>query len=194
MTENIDATLSTQDIFALIKKVMLDPTRVAIWFEILRKPGITAKELMKIIAIQKTAMYYHLKILEEHSVISTTRSKGSKHFNIVLNFFDLYQVDKSEFKGNEREFTIFSLLIANSLMHREINEISSMTDKEFKEREKSPIHHIGMWFCTKEKLVKLKEEYQTLWNKIKEVDETEDTQESIVNAEYGYYWGLADFT
>ena len=173
---------------------MIDPTRVAIWFEILRKPGITAKELMEIILIQKTAMYYHLKILEENAIITMKRQKGANHYNILMNFFDLYQVDKNEFKGNEREFSIFSLLIANSLMQREINQITAMSDKEFKDREKSPVHHIGMWFCTKEKLAKIKDEFQALWSKIKEVDQTEDTQESIVNADFGFYWGLADFT
>ncbi len=194
MAEKNSKDLSTHEIFELIRKVMLDPTRVAIWFEVLRKPGITAKELMNVILIQKTAMYYHLKLLEERSIIKIKRSEGLKHYYILLNFFDLFQVDKKEIEGKEREFRIFSLLIANSLMQREINQLSMMSENQFKESEKTPVNKIGMWFCTKEKLEMIKQEFAALWNKIKDVDEKEDTQESIINADFTFFWGLADFT
>ncbi len=194
MAEMNSQSLATHEIFELIRKVMLDPTRVAIWFEVLRKPGITAKELMNVILIQKTAMYYHLKLLEEYSIINVKRSEGLKHYHILLNFFDLYQVDKKELEGKEREFRVFSLLIANSLMQREINQLSMMSERQFKESEKTPVHKIGMWFCSKEKLDRVKQEFTALWAKIKEVDEKEDTQESIMNADFTFFWGLADFT
>ena len=194
MAEINGKPLTTNEIFELIRKVMLDPTRVAIWFEVLRKPGITAKELMNIILIQKTAMYYHLKLLEEQSIIKIKRSEGLKHYYILLNFFDLYKADEKELEGKEREFRIFSLLIANSLMQREINQLEMMSDSQFKESEKTPVHKIGLWFCTKEKLEMIKQEFAALWNKIKEVDKKEDTQESIMNADFTFFWGLADFT
>ncbi|MHA1155104.1 MAG: winged helix-turn-helix domain-containing protein [Candidatus Heimdallarchaeota archaeon] len=194
MAEKNSKSLTTNEIFDLIRKVMLDPTRVAIWFEVLRKPGITAKELMNVILIQKTAMYYHLKLLEEHYIIKIKRSEGLKHYHILLNFFDLYEVDKKELKDKEREFQIFSLLIANSLMQREINQLGMMSDKQFQESKKTPTHKIGMWFCSREKLEMIKQEFSDIWNKIKEVDEKEDTQESIINADFAYYSGLADFT
>lgn len=180
-----------QEALNLLQRLMLDPTRVAIWFEILRRPGITAKELMKIIKIKKTAMYYHLEKLERNAVIRTETTKGQKHYRVIKNFFELYERSGEELKGVKKEFNLFSLLIVNSLVQREINRLINSSEEEVRKR-KYPISYFGMWFCSREKLELIKEDYKKLFHKIKTIDKDED-KDSIVDAEMTYYWGLVDF-
>lgn len=191
-----------QETINLLQKLMLEPTRVSIWFEILRKPGITAKELMNVINIQKTAMYYHLKKLEEKNVIKGEKKKKKqdkieKHYNIVKNFFELYEEGSKQARKNiDIDFDIFSLLIVNSLLQREINRLfrekKKFRDKNQIRTTKYPISKTGMWFCTEEKLTQIKEEYQKLFSKIIELDEQSD-KDTILSATHTYFWGVTDF-
>lgn len=175
----------------LMKKLMLDPTRVAIWFEILRKPGITAKELMNVIQIRKTAMYYHLNLLEENDVITAKTKSGQKHFEIILNFFELFESKKSLLKGHEQEFDLFAFMIINSFVQREINRIQNIPKDQYT-KKKYPIPFIGMWFTNMEKLQKAKEDFQVFYDKVIELDEGEDAS-TITNTKMSYFWGLVDF-
>lgn len=191
MVKSKQETEAIQETLDLLQELMLDPTRVTIWFEILRRPSITAKELMKVIKIKKTAMYYHLDKLERNAVISAETMKGQKHYKIIKNFFELYERSGKELKGMKKEFNLFSLLIVNSLVQREINKLINSSEEEVKKR-KYPISYVGMWFCSREKLELIKEDYKKLFHKIKTIDEDED-KDSIVDAEITYYWGLVDF-
>ena len=191
MAKSKQETETIQETLNLLQELMLDPTRVTIWFEILRRPNITAKELMKVIKIKKTAMYYHLDKLKRNAVISAETMKGQKHYKVIKNFFELYERSGEELKGMKKEFNLFSLLIINSLVQREINRLINSSEEEVKKR-KYPISHFGMWFCSREKLKLIKEDYKKLFHKIKTIDEDED-KDSIVDAKITYYWGLVDF-
>ncbi len=175
----------------VLQTIMLDPTRVAIWFEILRKPEITATELMTKICVKKTAMYYHLNILEKHGVIGATTDKKEKHYRILKNFFELFTTAKEIFNENHRDLDIFNLLVVNSFIQRELNRIQSMSREDY-QRKKYPVNYIGMWFCDRERLDKIKDEYKALFNKILELDKGEGP-EAVANTTLAYYWGLMDF-
>ncbi|MHA1221478.1 MAG: hypothetical protein ACTSQB_07070 [Candidatus Heimdallarchaeota archaeon] len=175
----------------VLRTVMLDPTRVAIWFEILRKPKITAKKLMEIIPIQKTAMYYHLTLLEEQEVVTSETVKKQKHFRTLMNFFELYGSAKQAFKDNHREMDIFSLLVINGFIQRELNRLMKMSPEDY-QRDKYPIPYAGMWFCNREKLDLAKNEFKELLNKINDID-TSEGSDTIVHTPLAYYWGILDF-
>ena len=170
---------------------MLDPTRVAIWFEVLRQPKITANELMKKIPIKKTAMYYHLNILEEEGIIEGKVVKKQKYFQAQKNFFELFLASKELLKENQREMDIFTLLVMSSFIQRELNKLTSMPPEEYENR-KYPLPYSGMWFTNREKLEKVGTEYKKFYNKIMELDKDEGP-ESIVYTPLAYYWGIMDF-
>ncbi|MBN1330166.1 MAG: winged helix-turn-helix transcriptional regulator [Candidatus Heimdallarchaeota archaeon] len=180
-----------QETTRLLQTVMLDPTRVAIWFEILRKPGITAYELLTKINVKKTAIYYHLNILEEKGIIISVTEKKEKNYHIQKNFFELSTTAKEIFNENQRELDIFNLLVVNSFIQRELNRIQNMSKEEY-HRKKYPVNYIGMWFCNREKLDQIKNEYKILFNKILELDKGEGP-ETVAHTTLAYYWGLMDF-
>jgi predicted ArsR family transcriptional regulator len=177
-----------------IQKLIGDPTRVMIWFEIFRNPSITAKKLMQVVDIQKTAMYYHLKNLEEESLISSTQVKGINHYQITTNFFTFFEnkdIDFSEGKIDKIS-RLFNLYITNALVQREIRRVAVASETALKQT-KYPISHTALWFCKKERLEMVKNEYEKLKQKIIQIDEGSEG-DSIEQADYSYYWGVIDFT
>ncbi|NHJ48688.1 MAG: winged helix-turn-helix transcriptional regulator [Asgard group archaeon] len=175
----------------ILTTTMMDPTRVAIWFEILRKPKTTAYELMKVIAIKKTAMYYHLSILEEEGIIKGEVIKKQKYYKAALNFFELYGEAKELLKQNQKDMDAFSLMIINSFIQRELKRLQEMSSEEYR-RKKHAIPYTGLWFSTREKIEKVKDEHKQLWDKILEVDEGEGA-ESVAHIPLTYFWGIIDF-
>lgn len=180
-----------EKIAKLLQTTMLDPTRVAIWFEILRQPKITAYELMKKIPIKKTAMYYHLNLLEEKEIIKGEVVKKQKYFQAQKNFFELFLASKELLKENQREMDIFTLLVMNSFTQRELKKLMSMSSEEY-ELRKYPLPYSGLWFTDRDKLEQVKEEYKKFYNKIQELDRDQGS-ETIVFTPLAYYWGIMDF-
>jgi len=175
----------------LLQTTMLDSTRVAIWFEILRQPMITANELMKKIPIKKTAMYYHLNLLEEEEIIKSKVVKKQKYFQAQMNFFELFLASKEFLKENKREMDIFALLVINSFIQRELNKLMTMSSEEY-ELRKYPLPYSGFWFTNRDKLEQVEEEYKKFYNKILKLDK-EQGPETIVFTPLAYYWGIMDF-
>lgn len=175
----------------LLQTTMLDSTRVAIWFEILRQPKITASKLMKKIPIKKTAMYYHLNILEEKGIIKSEVVKKQKYFQAQMNFFELFLASKDFLKENQREMDIFTLLVMNSFIQRELNKLTNMSSEEYENR-KYPLPYSGLWFTNRDKLEQVEEEYKKFNKKILELDKDQGP-ESIVFTPIAYYWGIMDF-
>jgi DNA-binding transcriptional ArsR family regulator len=164
---------------------------VAIWFEVLRKPKITAYELMKVIAIKKTAMYYHLGILEKEGIIKGEVVKKQKYYKAALNFFDLYGEAKELLKQNQKEIDTFSLMIINSFIQRELKRLQEMSSEEYS-RKKHAIPYTGLWFATQEKIEQVKDEHKQLWDKIIKIDEGEGA-DAVTNIPLTYFWGIIDF-
>ncbi|NHJ83947.1 MAG: winged helix-turn-helix transcriptional regulator [Asgard group archaeon] len=173
-----------------LEKTIADSTRTSIWFEILRKPGITAKELMKIIDIKKTAMYYHLNLLEENEIITCEISKKVKYYKIKINFFEIYTRKNDILKLKKKELDLFSLYIIQSLIQREISKVLHMSDAEY-HRPKYPVNYTGMWFCSKERLQQIKGEFDELTAKIRFIDK--DDADTIIDSQLAMYWGLVGF-
>jgi hypothetical protein len=194
MSDNEIDFKEIQESVDLLMKLMLDPTRVAIWFEICRKPGIIASQLMKEINIKKTAMYYHLEKLEKNRIIGSETIKGVKHYNIIKNFFEIYGAGDEFIKGKKKEFRLFSLLIVNSLVQREVKRVMNSSEEDIITRP-YPIPHIGMWFCSIEKLKMIKEEFQKILRKMTIIDEESTTNgyDTIIETPLTYYWGIVDF-
>lgn len=192
MSEKKITEKELEEILESLNKLVMDPTRVAIWFEILRKPGKTAKELMKIIKIQKTAMYYHLNILEENEILRGKVIKKQKHYHILRNFFELYSIKDPLLKEKKREFNLFSLYALNAFVQRQINKMMTLTDEELHNQKAYPIQRVGMWFCSEEKLDIVKEAYSIFYNKILEIDKGE-TPDAIQDTPMTFFWGLVDF-
>lgn len=191
MSEKVDDGEIIEETIEKLHKLMMDPTRVAIWFEILRTPDITAKELMKVINIKKTAMYYHLSLLEEEKVIDFTLDGKEKNYHIKLNFFDLFMEKQSKQKVSGKNIDLFFLFLINSFVQKEIIRVSNTAEENYKPK-KYPVQRTGMWFCTEEKLEQIKEEYQQLWEKIKEIDQGEEP-DMIAHTPLVYFWGLSIF-
>ena len=181
----------TEKIAKMLRTIMLDPTRVAIWFEILRKPHITAYELMKVINIKKTAMYYHLNLLEAEGILKVKVVKKQKHYEVLVNFFELYQAAKEFLKDKHRDLDIFSLLIISSFIQRELNKLMNMSKDEYQKR-KYPITYSGMWFTNREKMEQIRNEYKKLYDKIMELDKGEGP-DTVAHTPLAYYWGIMDF-
>ena len=192
MSENRLTEKELEEILESLGKLVLDPTRVAIWFEILRKPGKTAKDLMKVIKIKKTAMYYHLNLLEENDIVRGEVIKKQKHYYIKRNFFELYEIKDPLLQEKKREFNLFSLYTLNAFVQRQINKMESMSDQEMHNQKKLPIQRVGMWFCSEEKLDRAKEAYQKFFNRLIEIDE-DQSPDTITDTPMTYFWGLVEF-
>ncbi|NHJ39492.1 MAG: helix-turn-helix transcriptional regulator [Asgard group archaeon] len=194
MSTNEEKIEEIQESVDLLMKFMLDPTRVAIWFEITRIPGIIASQLMKAINIKKTAMYYHLDKLEESCIIESEIIKGVKHYKVAKNFFKLYGAGDEYIIGKKKEFRLFSLLIINSLVQREVKRVMNSTEEDIITRP-YPIPHIGMWFCSKEKLTRLQKDIQKILTEMTSIDNEEAIGEydTIIKTPLVYYWGIVDF-
>ncbi|MFX1285898.1 MAG: hypothetical protein ACFFB5_19810 [Promethearchaeota archaeon] len=121
------------------EELMTNPTKTAIWAEIFRKPGITAKELTEILNFKKTKTYYTLKAmlnsgLIEAEIITVKESFSLKKYRISKGFEEFLK-NKEFPKEKPREAQLFQLLIIQSLINIEIRKILNSTNEELKEKK-----------------------------------------------------------
>ena len=86
---------------------------------------------------------------------------------------------------------MFGLYVINSLIQREITRVNSLSDDEIDKR-KFPLPSVGMWFCSEEKLTQIKDEFNQLFSKIKELDAGEGA-DTLAHTPMAYFWSIADF-
>ncbi|MFX0014441.1 MAG: winged helix-turn-helix domain-containing protein [Promethearchaeota archaeon] len=125
---------------AAFEKLMTNPTRIAIWAEIFRKPGITAKELIKVLDFKKTKMYYNLKEmlksgLIEAEEITVKHSLILKKYRISKEFEKVLQ-KREELMEKPREIKLFSLFTILTLIQIEIRKTLNTTNEEILESKK----------------------------------------------------------
>jgi hypothetical protein len=119
------------------EELMTNPTRTAIWSEIFRKPGITAKELIQTLKFKKTKMYYNLKEmlnsgLIEAEVITVKQSLNLKKYRISKEFEKVLK-NPQVLLEKPRESKLFTLFIISALLEIEIRETLNTTNEEIKE-------------------------------------------------------------
>ncbi len=118
------------------EELMINPTKIAIWTEIFRKPGITAKDLIKRLQYKKTKMYYNLgamleKGLIEAEIVHVKQALIQKKYRISKGFE--YLLKKPEvLMEKPREFKLFSLFTIVALLQYEINKTLKVTNEDLK--------------------------------------------------------------
>lgn len=116
---------------------MTNPTRTAIWSEIFRRPGITAKELIQTLKFKKTKMYYNLKEMLNSGVIeaevfTVKQSLSLKKYRISKEFEKVLK-NPQILLEKPRESKLFTLFIISALLEIEIRETLETTNEEIKE-------------------------------------------------------------
>ena len=69
-------------------KLVNDPLKIALWFEIQRNAGITAKELSEKLKLKGTNIYYHIKQLEKSNLI-VSESKQVSNSNLLEKYYSI---------------------------------------------------------------------------------------------------------
>ena len=132
-----------------------DPLRISIWFEIQRKPGITAKELMTRLKLEGTNIYYHLKKLEEGKLI-VAETKPVPKSNLLEKF---YSVNMEFFAPEEwkarrkigesrkylKEIYLYTLYFNMFLINKLIIDVQEKSEEEILkliEDEKHPMSKV----------------------------------------------------
>ncbi|UCG00286.1 MAG: helix-turn-helix transcriptional regulator [Candidatus Heimdallarchaeota archaeon] len=119
------------------EELMTNPTRTAIWSEIFRKPGITAKELIQTLNFKKTKMYYNLKEmlnsgLIEAEVITVKQSLNLKKYRISKEFEKVLK-NPQVLIEKPRESKLFTLFTILALLKIEIRKTLNSTNDEILE-------------------------------------------------------------
>ena len=178
-----------------------NPIKIAIWFEIMREDGITAKEISKRLDLKGTNIYYHLKHLKDNKLI-ISKSKVvpgtnllEKTYNINKKFYESEERDlRLEFIDSPkkmRDVILFQLYLTAFVIGKQIMEISNMSTAEIKEQiDNKTLPFSKIVLCNEQDLKKATD---LLTNSISSLDlirEGEDQAEYEKNAEYGILLGL----
>lgn len=113
---------------------MVNPTKIAIWSEIFRKPGITAKELIEILKFKKTKMYYNLKEmldaeLIEAEIVTVKESLNLKKYRISSDFGKILQ-NREYIMERPREFRLFQIFTIIALLQVEVRKVLDSTNED----------------------------------------------------------------
>ncbi len=116
------------------EELMTNPTKTAIWSEIFRRPGITAKELIEILDFKKTKTYYTLKEmldsgLIEAETVTVKQSLNLKKYRITKEFEKILK-NKEILLNKPREMKLFYLFTILALLKVEIRKTLNSTNEE----------------------------------------------------------------
>ena len=117
-----------------------DPLRISIWFEIQRKAGITAKEIIQKLKLEGTNIYYHLNKLERSRLI-VSESKPvpksnllEKYYSINMAFFApeewkaRFDIGKS--KKHLKDIILYNLYFNMFLINKQIIDVQEQTNEQ----------------------------------------------------------------
>jgi hypothetical protein len=118
------------------EELMTNPTKIAIWTEIFRKPGITAKDLIQRLQYKKTKMYYNLgamldKGLIDAEIVPVKQTLSLKKYRISKGFEQLLR-NPEVLLEKPKEFKLFSLFTIIALLQYEITKTLNITNEELK--------------------------------------------------------------
>lgn len=177
-----------------------DPTKVAIWQEILNNEGIIAKEIKKNLYLKGTNIYYHLNQLEENELIisETHPVQGSnlleKTYKINKNpyseeEFASRQEMRSSF-GTMKNVIRFRLFLNTSFFQQQTRRISNMDEegvKEFLEKGDNIIPKVT--YIQEKDLPPILEKMKELFDLLNEVRKDTDPMEYSKSTSHGVLLG-----
>ena len=124
--------MKTSEIAEGMVKLVNDPIKITLWFEILRNPGISAKKLQKKLRMKGTAIYYHLQQLEESKLIhietKQVRNFIQKEYTISDEFVDDKESGafKIFVKEYPKEVLLFELYLMSSMINKQIRHLTNL--------------------------------------------------------------------
>ncbi|MFX0052697.1 MAG: winged helix-turn-helix transcriptional regulator [Candidatus Hermodarchaeota archaeon] len=147
-------------------KLVNNPVKISLWFEILRNPGITAKELQQKLRMKGTAIYYHLQQLEESRLIQIqtkqVRNFIQKEYHISEEFVEDKETGALKIMAEKypREVALFELYLMASMINKQIQRLTKDQEEDLDiEREDS----FGELLLIDERLVgKIREKYEEI--------------------------------
>jgi DNA-binding transcriptional ArsR family regulator len=174
-------------------KLVNDPVKITLWFEILRNPGITARQLQKKLGMKGTTIYYHLQQLEGSRLIDITskrvRNFIHKEYNISGEFIGDKESGALKVMAEKypREVAIFELYLMVSIINRQIHRLIKNQDENKDLRKQDSF---GEVLLIDEKIVgKIREKYHEIRMLIKEQSEDASFQELSMKASHGVIIG-----
>ena len=179
-----------------------DPIKIAIWFDIMRSDGITAKAIAQKLNLKGTNIYYHLKHLEEKKLI-ISKTNVVAGTNLIEKTYTInkkfYGKEERELRrglrdspGKMRDAILFQLYLTAFAISKQIIEVSTMSNEEIKEQmEKETLPFSKLILFNNQDLEKATE---LLHKSISSLDvireEGKDQADYEKNAEYGIVLGL----
>ncbi|MHA1420125.1 MAG: winged helix-turn-helix domain-containing protein [Candidatus Heimdallarchaeaceae archaeon] len=178
-----------------------DPIKIAIWFDIMRSDGITAKAIAKKLNLKGTNIYYHLKHLEEKKII-LSKTNIVEGTNLIEK---TYRINKKFYGAEEREVRhkfrdspekmrdaiLFQLYQTAFMVGKQIMEVSKLSNEEVKEQlENRTLPFIKSILFNE---LDMKKASEILFDTISSLDEIragKDQAENERNADYGIVVGL----
>ncbi|MFX0209385.1 MAG: winged helix-turn-helix transcriptional regulator [Candidatus Hodarchaeota archaeon] len=158
--------MKSTEIAESMVKLVKDPVKISLWFEILRNPGITAKELQQKLRMKGTAIYYHLQQLEESRLIQIktkqVRNFIQKEYHISEEFVEDKETGALKIMAEKypREVVLFELYLMASMINKQIQRLTKNQEEDLDiERDDS----FGELLLIDEQLVgKIREKYEEI--------------------------------
>ncbi len=117
-----------------------DPLRISIWFEIQRKAGITAKEIIQKLKLEGTNIYYHLNKLERSRLI-VSESKPVPKSNLLEKYYSInvaffapeewkarFDIGKST--KHLKDMILYNLYFNMFLINKQIIDVQEQTNEQ----------------------------------------------------------------
>ena len=174
-------------------KLVKDPVKITLWFEILRNPDITAKQLQQKLGMKGTAIYYHLQQLEESKLIDIhikrVRNFIQKQYSISDAFIKDKESDSLKIMAEKypKEVRLFELYLMSSLINKQIQRLTRDPDKEL------PINNhdsFGEVLLIDEELVEnIREKYDEIKQLLGAKSKNKSFQELSKKASHGVIFG-----
>ncbi len=185
--------MKSNEIAESMVKLVNDPVKISLWFEILRYPGITAKQLQKRLRMKGTAIYYHLKQLEESRLIhihtKQVRNFIQKEYKISNEFVEDKESGTLKIMAEKypREVALFELYLMSSLINKQIQRLTKNQDEDLDiERRDS----FGELLLIDEKIVgKIRGKYDEIRKLVKTQSKNASFQELSMKASHGVIIG-----
>ncbi|NVM36913.1 MAG: helix-turn-helix transcriptional regulator [Candidatus Lokiarchaeota archaeon] len=161
----------------VLEKLVFNPTKMAIWSEIIKYPFITSKELMKNLNIKKSKMYYNLKEMEELKIlyvkIVTVKNSNlsEKHYTISKEFDNIrLGIDEKQIKKTQRrDYQLFKITLTMAHLNQEMRRLLKISNEEFvstlNKKEIDNLALTGLLYFTAEEEKRLKKDFKEFFTK-----------------------------
>jgi hypothetical protein len=185
--------MESSEIADSMAKLVKDPVKITLWFEILRNPGITAKQLQKKLGMKGTTIYYHLQQLDEGRLIDIhtkqVRNFIQKQYFISDEFIKDKEADSLRIMAKKypREVALFELYLMSSVINKQIQRL---TRDEGRDSDISNQDFFGELFLIDEETVDdIREKYDEIKELIGAKSQNKSFQDLSMTASHGIIFG-----